>query len=264
MAGKANYTNVTVRGTVIKAKSDAIFVKTSDGEDAWFNFSKKSSKITPDAVAAIAIGAELEMGVTLSENVETKKVSRYINEFRPLGEDIAASLSNSGDDAYGGYGAGSEVLQDSGFGSSTGYDMPPMGAMSGMGGAEMSSDELSPEAVAIISELRALRGDVETLRVSIAEVRKNSGAAQVSERELADSAVRQATLLMNTALHNLLDYGKIKDVNGLVAEVTKVVNPAIKDIAKGLYVSMQELPLMFAEGPESSSQGKGGPRGLGR
>jgi hypothetical protein len=103
--------------------------------------------------------------------------------------------------------------------------------------------QLIQRLTAMQEENRSLRKKLEAVEVAIREAARVS---DVTDRELAESAFRQATQLVNTCIAEVIEHGAITDIRGVIHEIKRETQDGIPAIAETIFNSMRALPLRFA------------------
>jgi hypothetical protein len=221
-----------IQGTVLKVKPSGIQVRVSEsGEDTWCNYSKFSKSLTADVIATIVIGSDVELTC-----LPGKSGGFFIDDIK---------IINGGNN-------NNEIDMN------TNDNVSVDGASTDYVDEHRSYDDVESDNVSVISEIRLLRSELKEL--------KGMFRNDMTDRELFESASRQATNLVNTTIQYLLSYKDDKDVNlkNIIADLKKEAIPAQREIARSIFENMRELPNLIKQWDREKKMTSGQGIGIGR
>lgn len=244
---KKKYVTVTMQGTILNTKPTGIQVE-AEGSKKWYNFSQYSKKITADDIAALAVGMQIEMVVNKPEN-DNGKSGGFIDSFRVIGADMSAEA---------GYGQDMPTdtgYSDNGYGYDSGYESygPNASEVKIPNDQGFNPNDLSPEAVAIMNTMAKINESLDSLRNEIASLRSSVGRSVMTDEELAESALRQATALMKEAMNGFSD--RYRNAPEMIADIKKSIIPAIEELT-GKFYSFMKYDIQKLVPDEEISQGR--------
>ncbi len=250
-----------VRCAILVIKPTGLKVKPDDGEAQWVSFSKFAHRLTGDLIGSLFVGADVELA--LSKTAKNGETRYWIEDVQIISPTVADEAEGFVDhvaplESQGGfYLPGASAEED----SATDGGSQPVEERVYPGRFAPRPEVPSPDGGevaqllgAVMGEVNALRRELESMRLAIREAGRVS---DITDRELAEAAFRQATAIVNTCIPEVIEHGEIKDIRGAINEIKREAQGSIPLIAEMLFNSMVNLPLKISQWAEEREQDTG-------